>query len=52
MGGVGTYYADAITNAQTALVAAARHSTTNVIIVLSDRDAGAAKNTEMPAGIW
>ncbi len=50
VGGVGTYYADAITNAQTALVAAARPSTTNVIIVLSDGDAGAAKN-EMPAGM-
>ena len=48
VGGVGTFYADAITQAQSTLLAAARPSTTNVIIVLSDGDAGASKSN-MPA---
>ncbi len=44
VGGVGTFYADAITQAQNTLVAASRPSTTNVIIVLSDGDASASKS--------
>jgi hypothetical protein len=42
IGGLGTYYADAITAAQTALTASARPGATNVIVLLSDGDASGA----------
>jgi Putative Flp pilus-assembly TadE/G-like len=41
-GGLGTYYADAITAAQTVLAANARTGATNVIVLLSDGDASGA----------
>jgi hypothetical protein len=41
IGGLGTFYADAITAAQTALTANARPGATNVIVLLSDGDATA-----------
>ncbi len=40
-GGFGTFYADAITAAQTALTANARPGATNVIVLLTDGDASA-----------
>jgi hypothetical protein len=42
IGGLGTYYADAITAAQTVLAANARAGATNVIVLLSDGDASGA----------
>ncbi len=42
VGGVGTYYADAITRAQTQLVATGRTDVQRVIILLSDGDATAS----------
>jgi hypothetical protein len=42
IGGLGTYYADAITAAQTVLAANARTGATNVIVLLSDGDASGA----------
>ena len=42
IGGLGTYYADAITAAQTVLTANARAGATNVIVLLSDGDASGA----------
>lgn len=42
IGGVGTYYADAIKAAQTALTAFASPHTQNVIVFLSDGDAGSS----------
>lgn len=43
-GGVGSYFAGAITDAQTKLVANGRASARNVIIFLSDGDAGASSS--------
>ncbi|HET6607545.1 MAG TPA: pilus assembly protein TadG-related protein [Rhodopila sp.] len=48
-GGVGTYYADAITTAQNALTASGTPGAQNVIILLSDGDAN-AKSSNMPSG--
>ncbi len=42
VGGVGTYYADAITAAQTALAASRQAAQQNVIIILTDGDASAS----------
>ncbi|MBS0561635.1 MAG: hypothetical protein JSR21_16420 [Proteobacteria bacterium] len=42
VGGVGTFYADAITTAQNALTAAGNSTTQNVLILLSDGDASAS----------
>ena len=42
VGGVGTFFADAITQAQAALVSQGRSDTQKVIILLSDGDAGAS----------
>ena len=42
IGGLGTFYADAITAAQTILTANARPGATNVIVLLSDGDASGA----------
>ena len=41
VGGVGTFFADAITAAQSALASSGRPNTQKVIIILSDGDAGA-----------
>ncbi|MCX7899943.1 MAG: pilus assembly protein TadG-related protein, partial [Methylocystis sp.] len=49
VGGVGTYFADAITQAQAQLVATKKPEQQNVMIVLSDGDAGASKSY-MPTG--
>ena len=49
VGGVGTYYADAITAAQSALVASHQTGQQNVIVILSDGDAGAS-SSKMPSG--
>jgi Flp pilus assembly protein TadG len=49
VGGFGTYYADAITAAQTALAGAGRPNAQNVIILLSDGDASASAGN-MPSG--
>jgi Flp pilus assembly protein TadG len=48
IGGFGTYYADAITAAQAALVANGRPTVQNVIILLSDGDASASSGN-MPS---
>ncbi|MFZ0494087.1 MAG: pilus assembly protein TadG-related protein [Methylocella sp.] len=48
-GGVGTYYADAVTAAQAALASSGRATAQKVIIVLSDGDASAS-SSNMPAG--
>ena len=48
-GGFGTFYADAITAAQTALTTSGRANAKKVIILLSDGDASASSNN-MPAG--
>jgi hypothetical protein len=47
VGGYGTYYADAITAAQTALAGAGRPNAQNVIILLSDGGANAS-SSDMP----
>ena len=47
VGGFGTYYADAITAAQTALAGAGRPNARNVIILLSDGGANAS-SSDMP----
>jgi hypothetical protein len=47
VGGFGTYYADAITAAQTALAGAGRPNAQNVIILLSDGGANAS-SSDMP----
>jgi Flp pilus assembly protein TadG len=44
VGGVGTFYADAVTAAQSALLSEGRANTQKVIIVLSDGDAGASSS--------
>jgi hypothetical protein len=49
VGGVSTFYADAISQAQSALVATAKPGMQNVIVFLSDGDANASKNN-MPPG--
>jgi Flp pilus assembly protein TadG len=49
IGGYGTYYADAITAAQTALAGADRPNAQNVIILLSDGGANATSGN-MPSG--
>jgi hypothetical protein len=49
VGGFGTYYADAITAAQTALAGAGRPNAQNVIILLSDGGANASSGN-MPSG--
>jgi Flp pilus assembly protein TadG len=49
IGGFGTYYADAITAAQTALAGAGRPHAQNVIILLSDGGANASSGN-MPSG--
>ena len=49
IGGVGTFYADAIKAAQTALVNNGKSTDQKVIILLSDGDAGASA-TNMPTG--
>src|SRR5207253_754820 len=49
VGGVGTYYADAITAAQTALTSDGRANAQKVIIFLSDGDAN-ANSSKVPAG--
>jgi Flp pilus assembly protein TadG len=49
VGGMGTYYADAITAAQTTLTTSGRADTQKVIILLSDGDAN-ANSSKMPAG--
>ena len=49
VGGVGTYYADAINAAQSALTSDGRTGIQKVIILLSDGDAS-AKSTNMPSG--
>lgn len=43
IGGLGTYYAGAITAAQSALTASARAGATNVIVLVSDGDASSTK---------
>ena len=48
VGGVGTFYADAITAAQTALTGSGRPHAQNVIILLSDGDANASASN-MPS---
>ncbi len=49
IGGYGTYYADAITAAQSALVANGQKNAQNVIIFLSDGDASAS-TSNVPSG--
>ena len=49
VGGYGTYYADAITAAQAALVSNGRPTVQKVIILLSDGDASAS-SSNMPSG--
>jgi len=49
VGGVATYYADAITAAQAALASSGRPTAQKVIILLSDGDANASA-ANMPAG--
>jgi Flp pilus assembly protein TadG len=49
VGGFGTYYADAITAAQAALVSQGRPNAQNVIILLSDGGAN-AQSSNMPSG--
>ena len=49
VGGVGTFYADAINAAQSALSSGGRSGVQKVIILLSDGDAN-AKTTNMPSG--
>lgn len=44
IGGVGTYFADAITNAQTVLQASHQTDDQDVIVLLSDGDAGASSS--------
>lgn len=49
VGGVGTFFGDAITAAQASLVATQKPGQQNVLILLSDGDAGASKSN-MPTG--
>jgi Flp pilus assembly protein TadG len=49
VGGVGTYYADAISFAQSTLASTAKQGMQNVIILLSDGDANGS-NGNMPSG--
>ena len=49
VGGVGTYYADAITAAQTALTNNARAGAQKIIVILTDGDASAS-SSNMPSG--
>jgi Flp pilus assembly protein TadG len=49
VGGVGTYYADAISYAQSTLASSAKQGMQNVIILLSDGDANGS-NGNMPSG--
>ena len=51
VGGVGTYFADAITQAQSTLSSTGRSGVQKVIIVLSDGDAGAS-SSNMTAGAY
>lgn len=51
VGGVQTFYADAISKAQAALVATAKPGMQNVMVLLSDGDAN-ADSSNMPSGQW
>lgn len=48
-GGLGTYYAGAITAAQSVLTANARPGATNVIVLVSDGEASSTKMGSLPA---
>ncbi len=50
-GGMGTYFAEAITAAQAALAASAQPNTQNVIILLSDGAANASSPTQITAAL-